>query len=508
LLAIAAAVTAALFATAGPVWAQKLARDSLFNRGELEDLLQESKDRHRFLIIFYVGANMPDSAKRDVEKMRDRTFRSPTFGLWLRWHGTMTEVNQAERPKQFALIQNELRRSNRSGFLGGVPVDWGAPPRILVFKDGRLVRILPDPTQDGEKYKGPWRGASSENRFVSPAGLLLRLDMLMDGLSSTDPVWLARHNHDNPPPEAPARKYWSLVEDANAPAIEDPGAPEGEPPDVLAVLDEARATKRARELFDATGLYTWLWERGAEVDPAFEAARVTLLPDEIGDLCSARRSARDRFGSVFDETSNRGVWVDWHERYAWMVLGARVGRTEDFIEVFDFLTDDIDEAPITPREDRAITQELTRRDPAADPWRLPRNGPRSVIAALDGGATMKQTGKTWQELKETRRWLAGIEARRVYAAYLKAGRDAEAAEIGAALVDRDDDGPTRVSLVMTALAFGQVREDHLRLLNEAAAKGLDRPTLRRRVTEKLEGLAPLESKPGPGDARSKVITTK
>lgn len=496
-------VAAAVLAMAAPAAAQRLARDSLFNRGSLEDLLQESKEQHKILVVFYVGARMSVSADRDVEKMRERTFRSPTVGLWLKWHGVLTEVNEAERPKQFAKIQGALRSTGGGrGGLMGENVDYGSPPRILIFKDGKLARVLPDPSQDGEKYRTSWR-KNSENRFVSPAYLLLRLDMLMDGLGTTDPVWLAAHNHDNPPPERPPTRLLCRTDDANAPAIEDPPAPEGEPVDVLAVLEEARDARRARHLHDATGLFTWVWERGAALDPAFEAARVTLVAEEIGDLCRARKATMQRFREVFDEMSSIGLWLEWPERFAWMSLGARIGRSDDFIEVFDLLTEDIDEAPITPREERAISKELMRKNPAASPLALPKDGPGPLASALDGGALLKQAGAggTWQALRDTRKWLAKIEATRAYAAYLKAGRDADGAVLEKALIESADDPSTRVSLVMTALAFGEARPEHLRLLDEAAARGVDRPTLRRRVTEALAAREPVVGAGGePADA--------
>src|SRR5579862_8001862 len=128
-------------------------------------------------------------------------------------------------------------------------------------------------------------GGQPTNNFIrarlipTPLKLLFQADFGMRCKSARDPAWGMLHERDCPePPPPPEPEPLSNTRDDLAPIVYDPHPEETIGP--LDRLDEARRLVKSGDFYQATGVYTWLWERAAAIDPAFRPARLSILAQE------------------------------------------------------------------------------------------------------------------------------------------------------------------------------------------------------------------------------------
>lgn len=461
LIAAAALILIAVAARAQPIPPVE------FTGLSLKDAVQESIRTKKLLIVY------PRNGSAANRLMDATTWKNPTLAAWVMWHAIAIKVDHKENPSEYALLQREVGRA----------VPMGAFPFVLFFRDGKLAGMYPDPRFQGFLYEfGMFGPPDAEVFYPKATQLLFHLDLLMDKLRSIEPIWFMAHELANPMPEAPAYVPLWNVEDANAPAAAEPA--EGE--DIFTILRRARERVAAKEYFDATGLYTWLYERGPEVEPSLRTARPFLLA-EMADLAAKREGSKQRFMDIRAHLEARQPWWDYEELLDWMMLSAALGQSEQSaLYLAAYLIDD-QEATMIPAADHAGLSILESLDLESPPTRVAKDAMdrlRTRAARLRTAIRPpgKMTDEEWGDLTRLRARVLLDEACRLYAALLLRGDEGRATEVARVLLGARDDGAARLGLVMAARVAGApVRPEQRVWLREAAAMGALSPALERQL---------------------------
>ncbi len=471
--------------------------DGPFADLSLDDALELSKERHRFLVV-YPRRRVPaqpgsvtlapgttintNSGGGGFEKMEKYTWRSPTLRAWLEWHAITIRVDQIEHPQDWARLQGLVPRHPVSGRA------IGEEPVVMIFKDGRLFRTVPDKRFRNNTGGLPIIGGYDQDRFyIKPLQILLVADLAMSSLESTDPVWHTLHTMKNPPPQRPEIETFHDVETGRIAAVED--APDAAPSVVLDRWREARERAALGGTAEAIGLYTWLWERGRTLDPhAASAIRIVAI-DEMRSLALRGGPAMERFVAMYRAQDRLAPWYDGSDMHDLILLAEAAHKEADLLEYFSILMlqDDVGvdlEASVFSIVERAEIDLVTSRGrwsgleeerPDAQAW-LARQ-----VGLLGAKRPANAPADQWDELQTLRRRLIADEACRHHAAALLRGDEAAAmrfADLYLRAPRAEHDADPRLALAIAALAAGAARPVHLDWIDEAAADGPDRPDLR------------------------------
>lgn len=334
-------------------------------------------------------------------------------------------------------------------------------------------------------------GCNCKQFTPGPIRVLFQTDFALERIRARDPIWAELHDRANPPPQAPPEpEPLSGTQDEFGPMVRDP-----RPDESIGVLDrlaEARAAMKSGDLYRATGLYTWLWERGSEFDPAFRGARLSAVAQDIAALIALRPGARERFEKIRNIRTERMPWADHGRMHEWFVLNAATGHASDSVEYLDYFVNDLDEGTLAPPADTMAYGMLARRDNYAAAWQLPPAGvsPVSRVSAIAQRLKPKLTSavpeEARREYEEFARQYLLDEGSRLYVACLVKGDETGAQEIARTMLGARNDAATRLTLITTALSAepAQVRPAMTVWLNEAEASGVGkaRPDLRTRLT--------------------------
>jgi hypothetical protein len=278
--------------------------------------------------------------------------------------------------------------------------------------------------------------------------------------------------------------------------------------DVYARLDEAREAAADGDLYLATGLYTWLWEKGDKTDPSFRAAKRSVVAEEMRELALERRYSRDRFRRLREAYDERLLWTTYERLGDWFLLNGVVGDEAETVAYLDLFVNDLDEGSMLPDCDRAAYRLLVGRGYWNDAWDLgehpappptqlgsdsklkpvviPATRRASLLVRSDaGGRNPGMDARDREKIEVFRAVFPVDECARLHAACLRVGREDDAWQIARTLIDARNDAQSRLALVGVALAAGEVRAGHVELLQEAAAAGSPHPVLRARVAEAL-----------------------
>ncbi|MCW5774858.1 MAG: hypothetical protein KIS87_00230 [Phycisphaeraceae bacterium] len=489
------ATIVAVAAAAAPAAGQ--GGDGPFTGLSLDDALELSKQQHRFLVVYPRG-HVPaqpgsvtlapgttintNSGESGFDKMDKYTWRSPTLRAWLEWHAITIRVDQVEHPQDWARLQELVPRHPVSGR----PI--GQEPVVMIFKDGRLFRTVPDKRFRNNKGGLPIVGDYDQGRFyIKPLQILLVADLAMSSLESTDPVWHTLHTMKNPPPQRPEIEPFHDVGSGQVAAVED--APDAAPAIVLDRWREARERAALGGTAEATGLYTWLWERGRTLDPhAASAIRIVAI-DEMRAHALRGGPAMERFAAMYRAQDRLAPWYDGSDMHDLILLAEAAHKQAHLLEYFSILMLQDDEgvdleASVFSIVERAEIDLVTSRGrwsgldeerPNAHAW-LARQ-----VGLLGARRPANAPADQWGELQTLRRRLIADEACRHHAAALLRGDEAAAirfADLYLRAPRAEGDADPRLALAITALAADAVRPVHLAWIDEAAADGLDRPDLR------------------------------
>lgn len=431
----------------------------ILHPGTLREALEESIRRHRVLIV--VLEDMPNIPGRR------HFWENELVRAWVKWHAIVVYDDEQARVLQL------VRRTRQENHYG-----------VALFYRGKFVRMA-SPRRRDEDF-----ALFKPRPTASAIGLLFGLDLTTEMYCLRDLVWSMMHDKLNPMPQPPEPEppLW-LTGDENADGVADLEAPPGTVPDVLARLAEARRLAADGALADATGLYTWLWERGAEVDPAFGPVRVAMLPQEVRPIVAARPGTKARVAMLGERLAARNLWATHSEQYEALSLTLMADDHAAAVRWLSTELLDLDMASLHSREELRVYSLMAER--------LGNPGtPESTLAwaraqhkELQRPRPSTRTLEKHKMLQDFRRWLLVQEACAAYAAALQSG---SAAAAPLAQLAQDVGGPEVLrALVMSALAQGQAREEHLRWLADAAgAAPLQDDPLARRVAAMLRGIDP------------------
>lgn len=444
----------------------------IFTDQSLDEALAESIRTHRVLIVY------PRGQGAAFDLMDDTTWKNPTLWAWVKWHAIAVKVDLREAPGAFTRLAHAVPSM--------MPRDAGGGqfPVVTFFINGKMAGQYPDPRQQGYLYGGglalPGGPPDPAVFYPKAVQLLFNLDILMERYKSLEPAWSMFHEHDNPEPQPPELTLLCSRADDDAPAVADPGAGE----DALLYLDRARTHAKAKEYYDATGFYSWLYERGPIMEPALRPAASSFLLQEMADLAQRRDGSKHRFLAIRAEREARQPWWSFCDTLEWMTLGEALHQEDQTLTYIAAYTIDDQEATMIPPADRAAFGMLSRRDPFSDPRAVSAKAIDRLRAAAEREhKDSPPTGvpaEEWAQVTALRTRLFVDEACRVYAALSLRRDEARAREAAAILLGAHDDGPTRLMLVMTAAIAGAPdREDHARWVREAAAMGATSQSLMR-----------------------------
>lgn len=444
----------------------------------LEDALAESKAKHRMLVVFLYD-DSPVS-----ERMLARTWPSHTMAAWLAWHAVAVKID----------ARNGIGATLRSAH----KIAHNRLPATLIYVRGQGLKVFEH--GGGGYLKTDPAERAVDIRPISPdppdvaaarsiPGLLFNLQFTLERAKLMDVPWGLMHDQRNPEPDPPPKRDPLYnTDDGLADVVDDlPPGEGGAPPDVLGRLEEARAAARAGELRRAAGLYTWLWERGAEVEPAFAPLRLTVLAGEIAALVDQRQGVRERFAMLRDDATKRLLWAGLIEHDEWFILNAMVDRDDSSaLYLVTTLVND-EEATMLSLDQQTGFKWMLARAPLDDQISNPGRFVEERLKAIAPVSVRRKRPNSvppaqWEALMVFRdHWLVG-ELSRVYSVALKAGVDDQADRAAQLLLtsvsDQVQAGAQR-SLVLAALAAGQVRPIHAQWLADAPASD----PLRKRLAE-------------------------
>jgi hypothetical protein len=453
---------------------------SVFSSLSLQEALDESKAKARLLVVVV----SPDRAKA---KAHTALWNNPALAAWARHHAVVAHVTDAptiQKLRDAGLVVGQLEGP-------------------LVFRDGLSQRLFGvNPTNGVPRV----RPAPALPKGVKPRSedepnlslrLLLRLEWTLRSMEQAEPAWYANHAANNPPPTLP--EVGTLFDkasdgvdaaggllDAAAPAAVGAG---GGRRDVLAVLVAAlTAANDPATHSAAAGLYTWLWERGAEEQPGFEPILLTTVAEQMHALGRVYAPARARFVALREAHAARVPWMSRPELARWIMLARVADEHLETLDLIDWALDDPDGKLLMPPGERGVWEALLPRLNWADPLTLPESGtnPAAYVAGLvakrDAAAPTKPV--KWSPTDHaaytgTLGWLVRHESARLYAAALAAGKTDAAARLAAATP-----AAQRASLAAAALVAGKPLAEHLEWAGAGESGGW--PGLKERIGAALK----------------------
>lgn len=441
---------------------------------------EKARATKRLLLVFWSFEGPADPGW-----MFDRCSRSMSLRAYIKWHAIAT--HERVLPPALARDVCALLRQQAQ-----------TTPAVLVMRDGGIERVVGTdcpPALGMERDPCPLCGPvatrppSQAVRFVPhPLRVLFQTDFALERIQARDPVWFEAHNLANPEPKAPPEPEPACnVQDEYAPRVWDP-RPE-EKIGVLDRLDEARRLLKSGDLYQATGLYSWLWERGEAFDPAFRPARLSALAQDLAALTGKRPGAMDRFAKIRNVRTERMAWAEYGQSHDWFVLNGVTKRPGETVEYLDYFVNDLDESSMLPPADAMAYRMLAQREDYTRAWeRPPTTSPVQRIASIVQRLKPRFPAQVTEQARAdwdvfVKQYLLD-EGCRMYGACLVAGDEPAAAQIAEMILKARDDAKARLSLVVTALSADppQARPIHMDWLVQAERlDGTARPDLRNRV---------------------------
>ncbi|MBY0261947.1 MAG: hypothetical protein K2Q20_06365, partial [Phycisphaerales bacterium] len=412
----------------------------LFEKLSYEKARAKAQKQNRWLMVWCAARG------RLSTMFLERNQASASLRAWIAWHAVSI--------RETAGVPRRILDQRKKFFT--MPGD--GDPSVLFIRNDNVEAVV----------------VTTFSGQPTPLRVLYTASIQYDAIAGRDPVWRAMHDHMNPPPQPPdLGPPLHTIDDNHAAAISDP-AP-GERITVLDRLAEARTLVKTGDLHRATGVYTWLWERGDAFDPSFRPARLTTVASEMLALGRKRAGSMERVVHL-RARSERTVLFD--EPALVQDHLAITAATDDQAEVIAYLayfSDDLDEGSITPIGHQTVYSLLARRDPdIISPAELPKNPADRLNRITRVLTRARPTGADpadWSAAQSFAKRYLVDEAARLYGAALIARKPELADQIAATLFAHADTPLARKTLVTTALALDPPHPQpiHTRWLAQAKA---------------------------------------
>jgi hypothetical protein len=250
-------------------------------------------------------------------------------------------------------------------------------------------------------------------------------------------------------------------------------------------MDHAERLFKAGRHREALAGYVWLWDEIPTRGRGFIGARGSFMAGDIADLIAAYPPARRPFEQRRDEARaavDLGV-ADRRLVRDWVVLTEMLGGTDELIAWFERNLKNEGRRDVLG----VIASRLDRELMDAGRWTVVgrfMDSPEEELFSHTFRPDLPE--QIWGDDPESR---ASYERRRkasfreaagrAHAAYLAAGRDADAQGAAAIVLKHLDDAESRVALVEWALRAGQGGDAHGAWLDEAAERDADAETRER-----------------------------
>ncbi len=276
-----------------------------------------------------------------------------------------------------------------------------------------------------------------------------------------------------------AGKLMAWLESTSSGERKEPPAPE--PEDIRGRMQHARDLAFNGEFEKATDEYIWLWKHMLEHERTMLGVRSSFMAGEMGRLAEESPHARAAFGALRDETEKRlktgpRTWEDLRD---WLVLNERVLHDRKPTLAWIDRVKDRPNGRHTLERVRSVIDDV-----------LIDEGRWKLYGELidDPNAELRQAESfyhmTERMVENNPRGGEGVDAEDdiqlkiaaemfrdtagpLHAALLAAGRDEEAWAAADRAVRFLDDTQTRRALIEAARKAGQIRPEHLGLLDES-----------------------------------------
>lgn len=446
----------------------------------VDEAVLEARKKTRLVVIFWAPGDPQDPAWAYA-----RCQVNPSVRAYMTWHATSVASPTLPAwlwPQVCEVLKQQHEKTPAVIVLRGREIE-------TVIGTGRAHALGLETSIDRHHQPsacGPTAINPPDQFTAKPPRVLFQTDFALERIAAKDPVWYEKHVLDNPPPAPPPEgEPICVAQDDLAMVVRDPLPDEHMTP--LDRLDLARRLWRSGDLHSATGLYSWLWERGDVVDPAFRSAKLSAVASDIAAIALKRAGSMERFEKIRTERTKRLFWADYGGMHEWFVLSSATNDIADVVEYLDRFINDDDEGTLLPPTDAAAFNMLSRRTDFAKAWEQPKS-PVDRVRAIVGMLGTKFPSSTLPKAREqfaafVRQYLVD-EGARLHVASLISGDDESAAEIGRIVLEARNDSAARLALIVTALAADppQARPMHLRWLDEAEANDAPkRPDLRARL---------------------------
>ncbi len=452
---------------------------SILTERPLQEVLDESTARHRFLIVV-------TSPTREKTKANLALWNNPGLVAWCRRHAIVVHITD----------RKVIETLQQAGLVTGVP------DQPLVFRNGKQERIFGSAPKEGGGVAGtripqPPKEArtAKDGSITTSIRLVMRLEWTLRSFRTRDEAWHTAHLTSNPPvvPEPKPPLFRDAVPGVAA-VNDQPEALFGETAAVdpiarfqaAIVAGSADAPDGKGKPDLATGLMTWLWEEGAS-----RSSPSAFTPVLFGTAARWSKQFAERHppaNTRLDDLRIRAaeelpaILANDIAFYSYLMLCRAGGEHLDALDFLDNALNDPDAGAMMPRADRLILESMLPWVNWADPWQLPGAGSdpgspvRRLRESLNAKPPRNMPASDWTRVTEFRRWLLATGGARAYALCLAGGPDraAAAAEIAGTLASAPGmasvvgpGGSIREWLVAGAIGEGEARPEHLEWLKDS-----------------------------------------
>lgn len=255
-------------------------------------------------------------------------------------------------------------------------------------------------------------------------------------------------------------------------------------------LQLAQKLAQQNKLDEATIEFAWLWDNIVKEEPAMVGVRGSFMAGYMEQLAARHPPAKTKFQELRDAAEK--TWNDKgpHKPMGvealddWVVLNGVVGEDQKTLDWFDKVAAD----PAWSSAIQRVSFRLERLLEEHERWKARGEmlkSPSAVLGRADEMLHLSTDRQLPENMKGMKDELAAVAwqsfretVSKAYVSYLAAGRQKEAGVIATDALKKDDSAELRLSLIRWAIKAKQTNESQRAWIDEAKAKGDDRPGVR------------------------------